>query len=59
MQHMQHAVAVQHRHHNIADDKIGLKLHGQFHAFLTMGRLLPEANKLVGEIVAWMKQRAV
>ncbi len=31
---------------------------GQFHAFLTMGRLLPEANKLVGEITDWLKQRA-
>ena len=31
---------------------------GQFHAFLTMGRLLPEANKLVGEISDWLKQKA-
>ena len=31
---------------------------GQFHAFLTMGRLLPEADKLVGEIAAWLKQHA-
>jgi acetyl esterase len=31
---------------------------GQFHAFLTMGRLLPEATRLVGEIADWLKQPA-
>jgi acetyl esterase len=28
---------------------------GQFHAFITMGRLLPKANKSIGEIGAWLK----
>jgi len=30
---------------------------GQFHGFMTMGRLIPEANQLVSEIAAWLKQR--
>jgi acetyl esterase len=41
------------------NDVIHADYPGQFHAFLTMGRLLPEANKLVGEITDWLKQRAV
>jgi acetyl esterase len=28
---------------------------GQFHAFITMGRILPKANRLIGEIGTWMK----
>jgi acetyl esterase len=28
---------------------------GQFHAFITMGRILPKANELIGEIAAWLK----
>jgi acetyl esterase len=28
---------------------------GQFHAFITMGRILPKANELVGEIADWLK----
>jgi acetyl esterase len=31
---------------------------GQFHGFITMGRLIPEANQLVSEIAEWLKQRA-
>jgi acetyl esterase len=31
---------------------------GQFHGFISMGRLLPEATKLIGEISDWLKQRA-
>jgi len=31
---------------------------GQFHGFITMGRLIPEANRLVSEISQWLKQRA-
>lgn len=31
---------------------------GQFHAFITMGRILPKANKLVGEIAAWLKAQS-
>ena len=31
---------------------------GQFHGFWTMGKLLPEANKLTGEIAAWLKSKA-
>ena len=31
---------------------------GQFHGFITMGRLIPEANRLVSEISLWLKQRA-
>ncbi len=40
------------------NDVIHVDYPGQFHAFLTMGRLLPEANKVVGEITDWLKQRA-
>lgn len=40
------------------NDVIHVNYPGQFHAFLTMGRLLPEANKLVGEITGWLKQQA-
>ena len=40
------------------NDVIHADYPGQFHGFLTMGRLLPEANKLVGEITDWLKQRA-
>ena len=40
------------------NDVIHANYPGQFHAFLTMGRLLPESNKLVGEITDWLKQRA-
>ena len=28
---------------------------GQFHAFITMGRLLPKANTIIGEIAVWLK----
>ncbi len=28
---------------------------GQFHAFITMGKLLPKANELIGEIGKWLK----
>jgi acetyl esterase len=28
---------------------------GQFHAFITMGRILPKANEVIGEIAAWLK----
>jgi acetyl esterase len=28
---------------------------GQFHAFITMGRILPKANQLIGEIAGWLK----
>jgi acetyl esterase len=28
---------------------------GQFHAFITMGRILPKANELIDEIAAWLK----
>jgi acetyl esterase len=28
---------------------------GQFHAFITMGRILPKANEAIGEIAAWLK----
>jgi acetyl esterase len=31
---------------------------GQFHGFWTMGKLVPEANKLSSEIAAWLKARA-
>lgn len=31
---------------------------GQFHGFWTMGKLVPEANKLSSEISAWLKARA-
>ncbi len=31
---------------------------GQFHGFWTMGKLIPEANKLTREIAAWLKARA-
>jgi acetyl esterase len=31
---------------------------GQFHGFWTMGKLVPEANKLTSEIAAWLKARA-
>lgn len=31
---------------------------GQFHGFITMGRLIPQANQLVSEISLWLKQRA-
>jgi acetyl esterase len=31
---------------------------GQFHGFITMGRLIPQANQLVSEINLWLKQRA-
>lgn len=31
---------------------------GQFHGFWTMGKLLPEANKLTSEIAAWLKSKA-
>lgn len=31
---------------------------GQFHGFWTMGKLIPEANKLTGEVAAWLKARA-
>jgi acetyl esterase len=30
---------------------------GQFHGFITMGKLIPEANRLVSEISQWLKQR--
>jgi acetyl esterase len=30
---------------------------GQFHGFITMGRVLPEAGKLIGEIADWLKQQ--
>lgn len=30
---------------------------GQFHGFWTMGKLVPEANKLSSEIAAWLKAR--
>ncbi len=40
------------------NDVIHANYPGQFHAFLTMGRLLPESNKVVGEITDWLKQRA-
>jgi acetyl esterase/lipase len=29
---------------------------GQFHGFITMGRLIPEANQLVSEISQWLKR---
>jgi acetyl esterase len=28
---------------------------GQFHAFITMGRILPKANQLIREIAVWLK----
>lgn len=31
---------------------------GQFHGFWTMGKLIPEANKLSSDIAAWLKARA-
>jgi acetyl esterase len=31
---------------------------GQFHGFWTMGKLVPEANRLSSEIAAWLKARA-
>jgi acetyl esterase len=31
---------------------------GQFHGFITMGRLLPEANAAAKEVAAWLKARA-
>ena len=31
---------------------------GQFHGFWTMGKLIPEANKLTSEIAQWLKARA-
>ncbi len=31
---------------------------GQFHGFITMGRLIPQANQLVSEISLWLKQRS-
>jgi acetyl esterase len=31
---------------------------GQFHGFWTMGKLIPEANKLSSELAAWLKARA-
>jgi acetyl esterase len=31
---------------------------GQFHGFWTMGKLIPEANKLTSEVAAWLKARA-
>jgi acetyl esterase len=30
---------------------------GQFHGFITMGRVLPESGKLIGEIAEWLKQQ--
>ena len=32
---------------------------GQFHGFITMGKLIPEANRLVSEISQWLKQRVI
>jgi acetyl esterase len=31
---------------------------GQFHGFITMGRLIPEANQAVHEISGWLRQQA-
>lgn len=31
---------------------------GQFHGFWTMGKLIPEANKLTSEVARWLKARA-
>jgi acetyl esterase len=31
---------------------------GQMHNFMVMGRVLPEAQRLVGELAGWLKQRA-
>jgi acetyl esterase len=31
---------------------------GQFHGFWTMGKLLPEANKLTSEVASWLKSKA-
>jgi acetyl esterase len=31
---------------------------GQFHGFWTMGKLIPEANKLSSEVAQWLKARA-
>ena len=28
---------------------------GQFHAFITMGRILPKANEAIGKIATWLK----
>lgn len=38
------------------NDVVHTNCPGQFHGFLTMGRLLPEANELIGEITGWLKQ---
>ena len=39
-------------------DVTAVEYPGQFHGFWTMGKLVPEANKLTGEIAAWLKARA-
>jgi acetyl esterase len=31
---------------------------GQFHGFITMGRILPKANEAIGEIALWLKARS-
>jgi acetyl esterase len=31
---------------------------GQFHAFITMGRILPKAQVLIGEIAAWLQAQS-
>ncbi len=31
---------------------------GQFHGFWTMGKLIPEANRLTGEVAGWLKASA-
>ena len=31
---------------------------GQFHGFWTMGKLIPEANKLTSEVAGWLKAKA-
>ena len=31
---------------------------GQFHGFITMGKILPEATTAVGEVAGWLKARA-
>jgi acetyl esterase len=40
------------------NDVVHVNYPGQMHNFLVMGRVLPEANKLIDELAGWLKQHA-
>jgi acetyl esterase len=40
------------------NDVLHIDYPGQFHGFLNLGKLLPEANRLIAEIADWLKRRA-